>query len=424
MADAIRRWDVYALEELGSSDMTMKLFQQTHDKDGNFYPNLGEWFDHCMLQDMHPFFAGTPMPVGEENLNQLYLVEQDVLIQTVRKYGKGWWKNKKEDYLLYKKFSKALQERINKIPVHEIRRYESGKRGLKLMDEVVSYHPFTRHFIASARVDWDQARKFFSEEIFESADFSDKRSGHTVKRFPLRKQLRKGASVEDSFLKKSERSYQSGPAAFLEAIGSRIDKILFGSISWGKDRFPGFGVDVWRMTHTPDGRPCPNIGEWFDWCRSSNVHPMVPGQDCRFTDAAFLLGFSRYERKEKTRALKLWKGHNADIVLMRSASAYDKKFPLPDGKKRQYGILHVNEYLEKENSLRFPDMSSRLDNDLDKIAMIHSRRRLGLVRFTDQIVRTAKRRAIMIVRDEDEKSSMEWNVRPNIRKYREGSLGL
>ena len=112
MSVGIRKWDLYVLEDMGCSQPTIDVFLETHDEKGNVNPKFGLWVDHCRLLGIHPFFAGTKMPVTEEGLQNLWLAERDLLLMTVRKFGKRWWKDFPDDYKLYKAFSKELRARV------------------------------------------------------------------------------------------------------------------------------------------------------------------------------------------------------------------------------------------------------------------------------------------------------------------------
>lgn len=348
MAGGVRKWDVYVLDDMGCSPETMDVFLDTHDKNGDFNPNLGLWVDHCQLLGIHPFFAGTKMPVTDEGLQMLWLAERDLLLKTVRKFGKGWWKEHPDDFPMYKDFSSRLRRKVKSIPVDVVSKFESRKLGHKSMDEPVLYCRNAKKMILCARLDRNKAARYFESvrlpvERLDDSVLTAKREPVYVKRFG--EQL---VHSDEGLVKKSGGLFQDGgPAALADSKSGLPFTGLFSSLdSWGKDRIPGFGEDVHELAFLPDGRPGPNVKEWFLWCCKEKVHPFLRGRDYPYDDTAALLRVLAYERRMVEWSARLWKKRNAEVVMMESAAKYDKIRPIP-GYLRAYGELHVGKFVSK-----------------------------------------------------------------------------
>lgn len=363
MSVGIRKWDLYVLEDMGCSQPTIDVFLETHDEKGNVNPKFGLWVDHCRLLGIHPFFAGTKMPVTEEGLQNLWLAERDLLLMTVRKFGKRWWKDFPDDYKLYKAFSKELRARVRSIPRDVVLRFESRKNGYRSMDEPVFYNRNSREMIRSVRLDMNKLYRVFAEARLPVKSFDP-----AVLSVPARKALLRrpgdGQSLRDGgSLKKSLGLFSAGgPAAPDVPLGP-----LPGSLSWGRDRMPGFGDDIHELVFFPDGRPCPTVRDWFYWCRCEDVNPLFRGFDYPSSPGG-LLQAARFERKAVEFSSALWYGYNAESVLMDAAVAYDRKFPVRD-RSRLHGKLHVGAYLSGLDRFSFgvDSVSERMDSFIDRI---------------------------------------------------------
>ena len=365
----IRKWDIYVLEDLGCEPRMLELFTATHERDGSPNPKLGEWCDYCTLHGIHPFFAGSKMPTSREGLELLWLTERDLLRKTVRKYGKAWWKERRDDYVLYQEFSRNLENKIKRIMPETLSLYESRKLGLRSMDEPVVYHGNVRDILLTRRLDWKKV-----SAQFQSATIPAKEVDKSVLLAPavpvvIQSRWQQAAKKKDKgILKKYGQPYAGqGPTAD-QRHNSVAAKSTFESLrSWGKYRMLTFGDDIHALCFTPTGVPCPNVSEWFQWCRENDVHPYKKGEDWPRDNVPELLDVLIYEFATLAFAANHWKGRAAEVVLMESAMRYDKLFPIKDY-QRQVEPLHVGKYLAKDKKHEFPDVFKFVTNDFDKLS--------------------------------------------------------
>lgn len=429
MAAGIRRWDVYVLEDMDCDPETMDVFLDTHDEKGNVNPKFGLWVDHCQLINIHPFFAGSHMPSTTEGLQILWLTERDVLLSTVRKYGKRWWKDHPGDYKLYKEFSTDLRKKIKGyrndeglwipgIPSDVISKFESRKLGHKSMDEPVFFNKNSGRMIRDMRLDRNKVCRFFDNARFPVGSIRQSFQVSGKKGVVLKTPADVYAETHrESFGKKSSGLYlHGGPAAPGDGLAGSLYKMVGPSlVSWGKDRVDGFGQDIRELTFLPDGRPGPNVIEWFKWCYLNSVHPFVPGQDWS-VDPLGKLSIAGYEHEVCLCSLELWKKRVPEVVMMESASLYDKLRPLPSG-QRMYGELHVNKYIGSLEKMSFDDSVDSVVDSMDKC--IRDSRGRGVYNiFVNRSFEVAKKNAIRILdNDSSESYSLEsFDLRPKMRR--------
>ena len=269
------------------------------------------------------------------------------------------------------------------------------------MDEPVFFNKNTGRIIRDMRLDRNKVVHYFENARFPVGSVRDSFVHADRKPVVLKTPAEVYAEQHDeSLVKKSSGLFlHGGPAAPDNGLTGSLYRLVGPSlVSWGKDRIDGFGQDIHELTFLPDGRPGPNVSEWFQWCRSNNVHPAEPGMDWP-EDPLGKLSVIAFEAGVCNKALQLWGKRVPEVVMMESASVYDKIRPLP-GVQRMYGELHVDKYVGSLKKLSFEDSLKNTEASMDESISKAGRRGMNGL-FVRRAFEAAKKNAIRILDNED-----------------------